>query len=134
MFLPSCLQLFSLIRSPLACDIRQTVTQNYMIRPVNVKRMLEILRKPEDRSFVIRTENDAYIPENNGTWEVRGSRAERTDLSPDLTVSIQAFGQLAAGSVSLAEAMYRPDVTVHGRGDVLAGIFVRKPILVEDHF
>ena len=134
MFLPSSLQLFSLIRSPQAYDIRQTVSQNYMIRPVNVQRMLEILRKPEGCSFVIRTENDAYIPENNGTWEVRGSRAERTDLSPDLTVSIQAFGQLASGSVSLAEAMYRPDVTVHGRGDVLAGVFVRKPILVEDYF
>ena len=41
---------------------------------------------------------------------------------------------MAAGCVSLAEAMYRPDVTVHGNEDVLAKVFIRKPILVEDHF
>ncbi|MBP5727812.1 MAG: GNAT family N-acetyltransferase, partial [Clostridia bacterium] len=40
MFLPSSLQLFSFIRSPQAYDIAQTVTQGYMIRPINVKRML----------------------------------------------------------------------------------------------
>ena len=49
-------------------------------------------------------------------------------------VSIQAFGQLAAGCVSLDEALYRPDVTLTGNDDVLRKIFVRKPILVEDHF
>lgn len=56
------------------------------------------------------------------------------DPAPDLTVSIRAFGQMAAGSVSLDEAVYRPDVTVHGNGDVLTKVFIRKPILVEDHF
>ena len=134
MFLPSSLQLFSLIRSPQAYDIAQTVTQGYMIRPVNVEKLLKIIRKPEGSRFVIRVENDPYIEENNGTWEVSGSSTERTDKAPDLTVSIQALGQLAAGSVNLAEAMYRPDVTVHGNEDILAKMFIRKPILVEDHF
>ena len=102
--------------------------------PVNVQKMLEIIKKPDGSSFVIRVENDTYIEENNGTWEVRGASAEPTDKAPDLTVSIQAFGQLAAGSVSIDEATYRPDVTVHGNEDVLTKVFVRKPILVEDHF
>lgn len=134
MFLPSSLQLFSVIRSPQAYDITQTVGQAYMIRPINVKRMLELIRKPEGSRFVIRVDNDAYIPENNGTWEVCGSSAEPSGKAPDLTVSIQAFGQLAAGSVSLSEAAYRPDVTVHGNEEALERVFVRKPILVEDHF
>jgi hypothetical protein len=30
--------------------------------------------------------------------------------------------------------MYRPDVTVSGNEAVLEKVFVRKPILVEDHF
>ena len=110
------------------------MTQGYMIRPINVKKMLETIKKPDDSSFVIRVENDLYIEENNGTWEVCGGSAEPTDKAPDLTVSIQALGQLAAGSVNLDEATYRPDVTVHGNEDVLAKVFVRKPILVEDHF
>ena len=134
MFLPASLQLFSVIRSPRAYDITQTVAQGYMIRPVNVKRMLEIIRKPDESRFDIRVEGDEYIAENNGTWEVSRSGAEPTDKAPDLTVSIQAFGQLAAGCVSLAEAEYRPDVTVHGNRETLEKVFVRKPVLVEDHF
>ena len=134
MFLPASLQLFSLIRTPRAYDIEQTVTQTYMIRAINVRRMLEIIKKPDGSSFVIRTEGDEYIAENNGTWEVRGGTVTLTDRKPDITVSIQAFGQLTSGSVSLSEAVYRPDVTVSGNEAVLEKVFVRKPILVEDHF
>ena len=57
-----------------------------------------------------------------------------TDEAPDLTVSIQALGQLACGSVSLFEALHRPDVTLSGNEAALEKAFVRKPILVEDHF
>ena len=134
LFLPSCLQLLSVIQTPRAYDIQQTATQGYMIRAVNVKRLLEIIRKPDDSRFVIRVEGDMQIPENNGTWAVCGSSAEPTAETPDLTVSIQALGQMAAGAVSLSEAMYRPDVTVTGNQEVLEKVFVRKPILVEDHF
>ena len=134
MVLPSCLELLSVIQTPRAYDIQQTATQSYMIRAMNVKRLLEIIKKPDDSQFVIRVEGDAQIPENNGTWKVSGNSVEGTDETPDLTVSIQAFGQMAAGAVSLAEAMYRPDVTVSGNEAVLEKVIVRKPILVEDHF
>ena len=134
LFLPSCLELLSVIQTPRAYDIQQTASQSYMIRAVNAKRLLEIMKKPDDSKFVIRVEGDMQIPENNGTWAVDGAGAELTDEKPDLTVSIQALGQMAAGAVSLAEAMYRPDVTVFGNEAVLEKVFVRKPILVEDHF
>ena len=134
MFLPASLELFSVIRSPMAYDITQTARQDYMIRAVNVQKLLEIIRKPEGCRFVIRVEGDPHIQENNGTWEVCGTAAERTDRTPDLTVSIQAFGQLAAGCASLDEALYRPDVTLTGNEAELRKVFVRKPILVEDHF
>ena len=134
LFLPSCLELLSVIQTPRAYDIQQTASQSYMIRAVNAKRLLEIMKKPDDSKFVIRVEGDMQIPENNGTWAVDGASAELTDEKPDLTVSIQALGQMAAGAVSLAEAMYRPDVTVSGNEAVLEKVFVRKPILVEDHF
>ena len=134
LFLPSCLQLLSVIQTPRAYDIQQTATQSYMVRAMNVKRVLEIIKKPDDSTFVIRVEGDAQIPENNGTWKVCGNSVEQTEETPDLTVSIQAFGQMAVGAVNLAEAMYRPDVTVSGNEAVLEKVFVRKPILVEDHF
>ena len=134
MFLPSCLELLSFVRSPQAYDIRQTARQDYMIRAVNVRRLLEIIQKPDDAGFVIRVEGDEYIPENNGTWHVCGNRADPALREPDLTVSVQALGQMAAGGVSLSEALYRPDVTLHGNRPLLEKVFVRKPILVEDHF
>ena len=134
LFLPMSLELLSVIQSPRAYDIHQTARQDYMIRVINAQRVLEIIKKPEDCSFVIRIEGDPYIPENNETWEVRENNAVPTEKAPDLTVSIQAFSQLAAGCVNLSEALYRNDVTVSGKEAVLESVFVRKPILVEDHF
>ena len=134
LFMPSCLELFSFIQSPRAYDISQNVRQDYMVRAVNVRKMLEMIKKPAGSRFVIRVEGDEQIAENNGTWEVDGDSAVLTHKTPDLTVSIQAFGQMATGCVSLYEAMYRPDVTVTANNDRLAGVFVRKPVLVEDHF
>ena len=134
MFLPASVELLSVIQSPRAYDIRQTARQDYMIRAVNVPKLLEVLRKPEGCAFAVRVEGDAQIPENNGTWEVQGNTVRATDREPDLTVSVQAIGQMAAGCVSLDEAMYRPDVRVHGNTEMLRKVFVRKPILVEEHF
>lgn len=134
LFLPACLELYSFIQCPRAYDIGQKRRQDYMIRAVNVQKLLEIIRKPQDCRFVIRVEGDPYIPENNGTWEVSDEGAKLTNKGPDLTVSVQAFGQMAAGCASLAEAKYRPDVTVSGNEETLAKVFIRKPILVEDHF
>ena len=96
--------------------------------------MLEIIRKPAGCRFVIQVEGDEQIQENNKTWEVDENSIALTDKAPDLTVSIQAFGQMAAGCVSLYEAMYRPDVTMAANEDTLARVFIRKPILVADHF
>lgn len=134
LFLPTCLQLFSFIRCPQAYDIMQTVLQGYMVRAINVQQLLKIIRKPENSRLIIRVEGDDFIEENNGTWEVCKDSVIRTDQPPHLTVSIQAFSQMAAGCVSLSEAVYRPDVTVTANEHVLNQVFVRKPILVEDHF
>ena len=134
MFLPASVELLSVIQSPRAYDIRQTARQDYMIRAVNVPKLLEVLRKPEGCAFAVRVEGDAQIPENNGTWEVQGNTVRATDREPDLTVSVQAIGQMAAGCVSLDEATYRPDVRVHGNTETLRKVFIRKPILVEEHF
>ena len=134
LFLPASLELLSVIQSPRAYDIQQTARQDYMIRAVDVRRLLEIIKKPDNARFVIRVEGDIHIPENNGTWEVSGTEVSLTDRKPDLTVSIQAFSQLAAGGVSLSEAVYRPDVTVAGNEEILSEIFIRKPVIVEEHF
>ena len=91
------------------------------------------MKKPEGSRFVIRV-SDGLIPENDGTFAVRGEAVEPTGEAPDLAVSVQALSQLALGGVSLGEAAYREDVAILGNQALLERIFVRKPILVEDHF
>ena len=133
LFLPGNIELLSLIRSPLAYDIEKTTDQAYMIRVINAAKALETIRKPEGCSFVIRI-SDELIPENNGTWKVTAGGVSPTGEEPDLCVSERALGQLVCGAVSLAEAEYREDTEVRKNRETLEKVFIRKPILVEDHF
>ena len=133
LFLPRDIELLSLIRSPLAYDIQKTTEQSYMIRVVNAARVLETMKKPAGTSFVIRVLDD-LLPENNGTWKVTSDAVSPTEEEPDLTVTEKALGQLVSGAVSLSEALYREDTVVTKNRETLDRVFVRKPILVEDHF
>ena len=133
LFLPRDIELLNLIRSPQAYDIQKISHQNYMIRVVNAVKALEAMRKPADCSFVIRVSDD-LVTENNGTWKVTREGVEPTEEEPDLSVSERALGQLIAGAVSLREALCREDTVVYGNRETLERVFIRKPILVEDHF
>ena len=133
LFLPRDIELLSLIRSPLAYDIQKTTEQSYMIRVVNAATALETIKKPAGTSFVVRI-TDELIPENNGTWKVTSDAVSPTEEEPDLTVTEKALGQLVSGAVSLSEALYREDTVVTKNRETLDRVFVRKPILVEDHF
>ena len=133
LFLPREIELLSLIRSPLAYDIEKKTNQNYMIRVVNAVSALKAMRKPAGCRFVIRV-SDGLIPENNGTWEVTEDDVFPTDAEPDIRLSEKALGQLVIGAVSLSEALYRDDTTVLKNREMLERVFIRKPILVEDHF
>ena len=133
LFMPQGLELLNMIRCQQAYDIEKTAEPSYMIRIINAVKLLETIRKSEGSRFVIRV-TDELIPENNGTWTVTDQAVTPADEAPDLTVSERALGQMACGAVSLAEAEYRSDVIVHGNRETLEKVFVRKPILVEDHF
>ena len=133
LFLPRDIELLSLIRSPLAYDIRKTTEQSYMIRVIHAAKALETMKKPAGTCFVIRVTDD-LIPENNGIWKVTTGGVSPTGEEPDLTVTEKALGQLVSGAVSLSEALYRDDTVVIKNRETLDRVFVRKPILVEDHF
>ena len=131
--LPTSLELASVIHAPDAYGIQQTGMQSYMVRAVHAEKLLGILERPDDCAFTVQV-SDPMIPDNNGCWTVRKDSVLRTEAQPDLSVSVQAFGQLAAGAVSLSEAMLREDVQVHGNEEMLKRVFVRKPILIADHY
>lgn len=131
--LPVCLQLTSLIHAPDAYDISQSAEWGYMVRAVNAGKLLALIRKPAGCAFTVRV-SDPLIPENNGVWAVRGGSAARADGEADLSVSVQALGQLACGCVSLTEAALREDVEIRGNGSALEQVFVRKPLWAADHY
>ena len=133
LFLPRDIELLALIRSPMAYDIQKSTEQSYMIRVVNAVKALKVMKKPAGTNFVIRVE-DELIPENTGVWKVTCDGVSRSEEEPDLTVSEKALGQLVSGAVSLSEALYREDTTVAKNREALEHVFVRKPILVEEHF
>ena len=132
--LSSGTDLLSLIRSPYAYDIKASVRQNYMIRVINARKLLAVLRKPEGASFVIRVTDDEILPENNGTYLVKGASVMDTEQEPDITVSGRALGQMAAGAVDLSEAILRPDVELSANEAVLRQVFTRKALMISDYF
>ena len=133
LFLPRDIELLSLVRTPLQYDIQKTAEQSYMIRVINAVKLLEAMKKPENCRFVIRV-TDEIIPENNGTWEVTAEGVTPADEDPDLCVTEKALGQLASGAAGLPEAELRGDTVVYRNRETLEKTFVRKPILVEEHF
>ncbi len=133
LFLPKGVELLSLIHSPLSYNVHKVTRQDYMVRVINVKKLLGYMSKPEDESFIIRVSDD-IIKENNGTWLVKGETATITDGQPDIIVSERALAQMAVGGIDLDEASLRNDVEIISNKSTLQKVFIRKKILVEEHF
>ncbi len=133
--LPYDLELYSVIRSAKSYEIQKTTKQNYMVRVINVKRMLEVLSRPAGTDLTIRV-CDPQIEQNNRIWHVTESMAEEAadGTAVDMEVSIQAFSQLAVGAVSLNEALLREDLVVHAKEEEFCTLFRRKPIFMNEHF
>ena len=154
--LPYGIDLLRLIQAPRAYEIHKSCRHDFMVRVINARKLLEIIKKPLDCDFVIRV-NDELIPENNGIWHVTADsvktvqqRSETQDGTvkalregseniepapvPDLIVSERALAQMAAGCINLDEAMLRQDVEVHAKEEMLRRVFVEKKIFVGEHF
>lgn len=133
--LPYDLELYSVIRSAKAYEIQKTTRQDYMVRVINVKRMLEILSKPEGTDCRIRV-CDPQIEQNNRIWHVTENVVEMAadGTETDMEVSIQAFSQLAVGAISLDEALLREDIAISAKKEKLRSLFRRKSIFINEHF
>ncbi|MBQ3859504.1 MAG: GNAT family N-acetyltransferase [Clostridia bacterium] len=132
-YLPGGVEFYSLLRSKQSFSVEKKTRQDYMVRALDAGKILGLLRKPAGEAFTVRI-RDSLIPENDGNWTVGGSSAVRTDAAPDLSLSAEAFSQLAAGGAGLEEALLRDDVELFGKGDLLSLVFRRKPILVRECF
>ncbi|MGN0432461.1 MAG: enhanced intracellular survival protein Eis [Lachnospiraceae bacterium] len=133
--LPQGIDLLRVIRTKRAYEIHKTCRHDFMVRVINVQKLLEIIKKPVDCDFVIKV-SDELIPENNGVWRVTAGSVKIADevLIPDLEVSERALAQMAVGCINLDEAMLRPDVEINANEEMLRRVFIEKKIFVGEHF
>ncbi|MBR4725598.1 MAG: GNAT family N-acetyltransferase [Lachnospiraceae bacterium] len=135
--LPMGIDLLRIIRSALAYDIGKRTRQNFMVRVINAKGLLERIRKPENCDFTVKV-TDEIIEENNGTFRVLSDRVDVLECNEtkkaDLELDVRALGQMAVGAVNFDEALLRKDVTVNSNEELLRKVFVEKKILVTEEF
>ena len=132
--LPKGIDLLRIVRSPLAYDIQKIPQQNFMVRVINAKKLLEAIYKPLDCDFTIKV-SDEIIKENNATYRVQaGSVKVSKKEKADMELNQRALAQLAVGSLNLDEAKLRMDVTVNAKEEMLRRVFVEKNIFVGEHF
>ena len=132
--LPKGIDLLRIIESPLAYEIEKEPSQSFMIRVINAKKLLEIIRKPADCDFSIRI-TDELIEENNATYRVRAESVRSCkSAKPDIKLDVRSLGQLAVGCLNPDEAMLRKDVSVNANEEMLRRVFVEKNIFVSEEF
>lgn len=137
MELPDDLMLHALFDDPYV--IKPLAPSVTMARALDVGEALRMMRHPQaPGSYAIAVE-DAFLPENTGTYHVKYGNGDITVMRSendtcDLRVSIQAFTQLCLGYIPLEMALYRDDVRLYGQEDLLKAVFVQKPKFLFDRF
>ena len=129
---PTDIQLGYFASDPYAVKCEMSV--EHMVRAVNAKALLSLLKKPEGAEFSIEISGDEFIEENNGIFLVKGDRVSSCAGIPDISMDAHTFSQLITGASNLYEASLREDVVIRGREALLREIFTRKPLYIADHF
>ncbi|MBR1639581.1 MAG: GNAT family N-acetyltransferase [Treponema sp.] len=132
--LPKGIDLLKIIRSPDAYNIEKRSCQHFMLRVINVQKLLETIKKPADCDFTIRIE-DELIKENNLTLRVKANEViPVTEEKADIELNIRALAQLASGCSNIDEALLRDDVEINSNEDMLRKVFTEKMIFVSESF
>lgn len=133
--LPFGIDLLRILRSPRAYEIHKTSRFDFMVRAINVPKLLEVMKKPKDCDFVIRV-YDESIEENNGVWRVTNDSVEsyQGTEQPDIAVNQRELACLATGCLSVTEAKLLPGVVVANKEEMLSRVFREKMIFVGEHF
>ncbi len=109
-----------------------------MNRIINVKKALEIMKKPEAAGHVIINVDDEHALWNSGNWLIKwdssGSVVALTDRAPDLSCKISSLSQLITGHMQLDAMLNNPDVKLHNNYIRLKELFIKKPCFIWDRF
>ena len=126
-------------------ELYEVKTENQwmgMSRIVNVKRALELMKKPEGEGrFVIKVDDD-FAEWNSNTYSVEYSGGEcivtvgniNKDINIDIETTERALVLMILGVYELDQIAHRNDVRINGNMQALKKIFRMKNLLLADHF
>ena len=113
-------------------DIERTSVDFAMLRVLDVCRALELMEAPAIEGSLAIEVDDVFMPENSGVYQVRIDgghvQASRSVAAPDLRVNVQTLCLLAIGRIGLCEALLREGTQLLGNQELLARVFVKRPV------
>lgn len=113
--------------------------EQQMARVIHVDKALEGKRHPQGCTYTLQVMDD-ILPENQGIYRVSSENATvqvekiTASITPDCTLDVRTLTQLLLGFLSMDEALYKPDVTVHANLDTLRTVFLHQPGFLTEHF
>jgi len=111
-----------------------------MTRVVNVKKALELMRRPEGEGEYIIEVQDENISANTGKYHVQfgpdGTKVSPTQKDEDICCDIQTLSQLVTGYRTLDNALYsrQEGLEVYGNEKTLRRVFTQRPQHVTEYF
>jgi predicted acetyltransferase len=122
-------------------DLAQRFIPRDMTRIVNVKRALELLRRPAgEGAYTLEVAADPQVPANAGRWRVEfgpgGSRVVSTAAEPDLVCDIPSLSQLVTGYRTLENALRtrRTGLELRSNRETLDRVFTWRPQHLTEDF
>jgi len=116
------------------CDsVERKLDGHVTARVLNPDKVLLALKQPEGEGRYSIHVEDAFLPENTGTYTVcyKGGKAvavSREAANADLELTVETFCQLAVGLTDLNGALYREGTRVNSNRELLDRVFVKKPL------
>ncbi len=110
-----------------------------MVRVLDVKRALTLMKQPMGQGKYILEVKDAFLPENEGRYAVNFANGaavsvEKTEALPDMVCDVTSLSMLVMGTDALDTVKYRRDVRIFGNEDVLFKVFVKKNCYHADNY
>jgi predicted acetyltransferase len=122
-------------------EMTQRLIPGNMTRIVNVKRALELMRRPAgEGSYTLEVTEDPYIPANRGRWRVEfgkeGSHVSPSTAEPDLICDIPGLSQLVTGYRTPENALRtrREGLEFRSNLETLNRVFTLRPQHVTEYF
>lgn len=119
-------------------DVKLELAPSGMNRIVDLQKVLELMAYPEGKGQVAISVKDTFLEWNDGTfvinWGPDGVDVVKKACPADMTCSIEVLTQLITGYTRPDDYFGRSDLQIHSQGPLLASLFMKKRLYMNDHF